>query len=66
MHQMVQAAPQEAASRIALINFLVALQRFDEAKEQMSMLKQLDSLQDHSAEIKLLEQTLSGQGKNEP
>jgi hypothetical protein len=66
MHQMVQAAPQEAASRIALINFLVALQRFDEAQEQMSMLKQLDTLQDHSAEIKLLEQSLSGRGNNEP
>lgn len=65
MLRMVQAAPQEVAFRFALINFLVALQRFDEAKEQLSMLKLLDTLQDHSAEITLLEQTLSGQGNNE-
>lgn len=62
MHRMVEAAPQEAAYRFPLINFLVALQRFDEAKEQLSMLKQLNTLHDYSAEIAALEQTLSGQG----
>lgn len=65
MHRMVEAAPQEVAYRFPLINFLVALQRFDEAKKQLSMLKQLNTLQDYSAEIAALEQTLSGQGSNE-
>ncbi len=64
MRQMVQSAPQEIEYRFVLINFLVALQRFDEAKEQLVMLKRMDTLQDHGAEIKLLEQRLSGQGKN--
>lgn len=66
MHEMVQAAPQETAYRFALINFLVALRRFAEAQEQLAILKQLNTLHDYSAEIALLEQTLSGQDNNVP
>ena len=65
MHKMVQVAPQEVTYRFALINFLVALRRIAEAKEQLVMLKQLNTLQDYSAEITLMEQTLSGQDNNE-
>lgn len=61
MQQMVQAAPQEVAYRFALLNFLTALKRYDEAKEQLAILKRLDTLQDHSAEIAAQEQILSGQ-----
>lgn len=65
MQQMVQASPQEAAPRFALINFMIALRRYDEAKQQLDLLKRLDTLQDHSTEIKLLEQTLSDANNNE-
>jgi hypothetical protein len=58
MHDMVQAAPQEVEYRFAMINFLTALRRFGEAKEQLAILKRLDTLQDHSEEITLQEQTL--------
>jgi hypothetical protein len=61
MHQMVQAAPQEVAFRFALIEFLTAMSRFDEAREQLAILKKMDTLQDHSAEIASQEQVLSGQ-----
>ena len=43
MQQMVQAAPQEVAFRFAMINFLTAMSRFDEAKEQLSILKKMDT-----------------------
>lgn len=65
MQEMVQAAPQEVAFRVAMINFLIALQRFDEARAQLDLLKRLDTLQDHSTEIKLLEQSLSETNNNE-
>lgn len=61
MQQMVQAAPQEVAFRFAMINFLTAMNRFDEAKEQLSILKKMDTLQDHSAEIASQEQIISRQ-----
>lgn len=60
MQQMVQAAPQEVEFRFAMINFLIAMNRFDEAKEQLAILKKQDTLQDHSAEIASQEQILSG------
>lgn len=59
MQQMVQAAPQEVEFRFAMINFLTAMSRFDEAKEQLAILKKLDTLQDHRAEIASQEQILS-------
>jgi protein O-mannosyl-transferase len=59
MKQMVQAAPQEVEFRFAMINFLIAMNRFDEAKEQLAILKRLDTLQDHRAEIASQEQILS-------
>lgn len=65
MQQMIQAAPQEVAYRFALINFMIALRRYDEAQQQLELVKRLDTLQDHSAEIKLLEQTLSDASNNE-
>ena len=65
MQHMVQAAPQEVAYRIALIEFLTALRRFDEAKEQLAILKRLDTLQDHSVEIAAQEQILSKQDNHE-
>lgn len=61
MQQMVQAAPQEVAFRFAMINFLTAMNRFEEAKEQLAILKRMDTLQDHSAEIASQEQILSKQ-----
>ena len=61
MQQMVQAAPQDVAYRIKLIEFLTALRRIAEAKEQLAILKRLDTLQDHSAEIAAQEQMLYGQ-----
>jgi len=61
MQQMVQVAPEDVAYRIKLIEFLTALRRIDEAKEQLAALKRLDTLQDHSAEIAAQEQILSGQ-----
>ncbi len=60
MQQMVQVAPQVVAYRINLIEFLTALHRTDEAKEQLAMLKRMDTLQDHSAEIAAQEQILYG------
>jgi hypothetical protein len=64
MKQMVQAAPQEVEFRFAMINFLIAMNRFDEAKEQLAILKRLDTLQDHREEIASQEQILSGQGNH--
>jgi len=61
MQQMVQAAPQNVAYRIKLIEFLTALRRIDEAKEQLAIVKRMDTLQDHSAEIAAQELILSGQ-----
>lgn len=61
MQRMVQAAPQEVAFRLAMINFLTAMSRFDEAREQLAILKKMDTLQDHSSEIAAQEQMLSGQ-----
>jgi hypothetical protein len=43
-----------------MINFLIAMSSFDEAKEQLAILKRLDTLQDHSAEIAAQELLLSG------
>lgn len=65
MHQMVKIAPHEVAYRFALINFLVTLQRIGEAREQLALLKRLNTLQDYSVEIASLEQTLSMQDNNE-
>jgi tetratricopeptide (TPR) repeat protein len=66
MHQMIQTAPpQEIEYRFALINFLTALQRFDEAKAELAILRRLDTLQDHSAEIAEQEKVLSGHEENE-
>lgn len=65
MQQMVRAAPQEFAYRIALIEFLTALRRIDEAKEQLAILKRLDTSQDHRAEIAAQEQILSTQDSHE-
>lgn len=61
MHKMVQASPNEAEYRFALINFLVALQRFDEAKEQLSLVKQLGTAQHYSDEIASQEKILAEQ-----
>ena len=63
MQQMVQAAPQDVAYRIKLIEFLTALRRYHEAKEQLAILKRQDTLQDHSAEIAAQERILSGPDK---
>lgn len=60
MGQMVQAAPREVVYRFALIEFLTALRRFDEAKKELSIVKSMDTLQDHSAKIAAHEQTLLG------
>lgn len=60
MQLMVQAAPQDVAFRFVMINFLTAMSRFDEAREQLAIVKRLDTLQDHSAEIASQEQILSG------
>ena len=65
MQQMVQAAPRDVAYRIKLIEFLTALRRYDEAKEQLAILKRQDTLQDHSAEIAAQEQILSRQNNHE-
>jgi thioredoxin-like negative regulator of GroEL len=65
MQQMVQAAPQEVAYRFALIEFLTASRRFNEAKEQLAILKRLDTRQDHSAEIVAQEQIISRQDNPE-
>jgi hypothetical protein len=64
MQQMVQAAPQVVAYRIKLIEFLTALRRIDEAKEQLAILKRMNTLQDDSKEIAAQEQILSGQNNN--
>jgi hypothetical protein len=63
MQQMVQAAPQEVGYRFALIEFLIASRRFNEAKEQLAILKRLDTKQLHSAEIASQEQTIFKQDK---
>jgi protein involved in temperature-dependent protein secretion len=66
MQHMVQAAPQEVPYRFALINFLTALHRYDEARQQLAILKRMDTLQDHSAEIAAQELILSGTDKQGP
>jgi len=59
MQEMVRAAPGETAYRFALIEFLAALGRYGEAKEQLAILKKMDTLQDHGAKIALQEQSIS-------
>lgn len=65
MYQMVQAAPQEVASRMVLINFLIAMQHVNEAQEQLAVLKGMDKAQVRMSEIKEMEQKLSEIVSNE-
>jgi hypothetical protein len=64
MHLMVEAAPQELDFRLSLINFLLALKRAPEARQELEMLKQLDKSHRHLEEIKLLDMQISGQGRD--
>lgn len=61
MHEMIEASPGEAEYRFALINFLVALKRFDAAKEQLSIVKQLGIPDEYKNEAALQEKDLAGQ-----
>lgn len=61
MKQSVQAAPREVAFRFAMIEFLIALGRIDEAKEQLAIVKKMDTSQDYSTKIASQEQILSAQ-----
>jgi hypothetical protein len=61
MYKMVEASPGEAEYRFALINFLVALKRPGEAKQQLSIVKQLDASHGYSDDIASLEKILAVQ-----
>lgn len=65
MYQMVAAAPQEVASRIVLINFLIAMQHVNDAQEQLAVLKGMDKAQVRMSEIQEMEQKLSEITNNE-
>ncbi len=53
--------PQELESRLSLVTILVAMQRHDEAREQISLFKSLDKKGARTRDIDLLEKQL-GQG----
>lgn len=51
MYQTVESVPQEPEYRLSLIKFLIALQRHNEARTQLAILKSMDKMQIYTAEI---------------
>jgi hypothetical protein len=65
MYQTIEAAPQELEHRLNLIKFLTALERNEEAKAQLAVLKSLDTLKTYTAEIESQTQLLAQQESSE-
>jgi len=63
MYQTVETAPQVLEFRIGLIKFLFALQRPEEAKKQVAILKQTDSLHIYSRETAEMENHIASATK---
>lgn len=64
MHQMVESQPKVIEYRFTLLQYLIALQRFDEAKEQLTILKKLDILKIRVADIEMLSKKLLSEQTN--
>lgn len=58
MRQMVRASPQQMEYRMMLIQYLVAMQKPEEAKKELLEAKQMDSLKAYTLQIAELEQKL--------
>lgn len=59
MELMIQADPGEIAFRFPLIHFLLALDQYREAREQLDIVKVMDNLGAYETEIETLAETLS-------
>ena len=59
MNSSIELAPHELEQRLTLIKFLIALQRPEEARNQLTLLKQVDLQGRRAREIKLLEKDLN-------
>ena len=64
MYQMVESQPKVIEYRFTLLQYLIALQRFDEAKEQLTILKKLDILKIRVADIEMLSKKLLSEQTN--
>ncbi|MDB5842231.1 MAG: hypothetical protein JWQ23_4183, partial [Herminiimonas sp.] len=60
MYQAADYAPGELEHRLTLIKFLIALNRNDEAKAQIAILKRLDTMQAYTAAIESQDKLLAG------
>jgi len=58
MRQAVQSNPQQIESRLTLIKFLIALQKPDEARQELAAIRQLDRLNAYTLQIAQIEQQL--------
>ncbi len=65
LYQTVDTAPQELGYRLSLVNYLIALKRFAEAKEQLAISKHMDKLHAYTQEIELTSKSLAEQINNE-
>jgi hypothetical protein len=59
INQSIVLAPQELEHRLTLVRFLMALQRPDEARKQLAILKQFDLKNTRQRDIALLEKQLT-------
>lgn len=64
MRQAIEAAPQDLEYRLNLIKFLTALERNEEAKTELDILKRMDKLNVYAGEIESQMQMLAQQGNN--
>lgn len=59
INQSIALAPQELDHRLTLVRFLIALQRPDEAREQLALLKRVDQQNNRQRDIVQLEKQLT-------
>ncbi len=64
MDNTVESAPQELPYRLTLAQFLAALRRTEEAKNQLAILKRMDSLKTYSIQIAAQEKRIAEQENN--
>jgi len=60
MRQAVQSNPQQIQSRMTLVKFLIALQKKEEARQELAAIRQIDRMNAYTLEIARIEQQLGG------
>lgn len=61
MQEAIAASPHELEYRMTLIKFLIALQRHDEAKSELDILKRIDTMHVYTSQVELQEKLLNDQ-----